>query len=156
MRVDLKLDEVDRGKLQLGQLIKVRVDALADRELTAQLDWISPIAAISFRGMGMSEKSFPARATLKDKDSRLRPGMSASAEIIIESESNALLIPVRASFMHQGKPAVYVQRGQNFKIRQIEVGKRNDTDMIVLKGLQPNELVALENPIEAAKKARKL
>ena len=40
--------------------------------------------------------------------------MSASAEIIIESEPNALLIPVRASFMHKGKPAVYVQKGEQF------------------------------------------
>ena len=32
----------------------------------------------------------------------------------------------------------------------------NDTDLVVLKGLQPGETVALENPIEAAKKAKKL
>ena len=36
-------------------------------------------------------------------------------------------------------------------MRQIEVGKRNDTDMVVLKGLKEGEIVALENPIEAAK-----
>jgi hypothetical protein len=66
------------------------------------------------------------------------------------------MIPVRASFMHQGKPAVYVQRGQQFEIRHIEVGKRNDTDMVVLSGVREGEVVALENPIEAAKKAKKL
>ena len=58
--------------------------------------------------------------------------------------------------MHQGKPAVYVQRGKDFVIRKIEVGKRNDTDMIVTKGLREGEMVALENPIEAAKRAKKL
>ncbi|MEJ7606492.1 MAG: hypothetical protein WKF37_09540 [Bryobacteraceae bacterium] len=35
MRIDLKLEEVDRGKLQMGQKIRVRVDAIADRELLA-------------------------------------------------------------------------------------------------------------------------
>jgi hypothetical protein len=58
--------------------------------------------------------------------------------------------------MHLGKPAVYVRKGQDFVIRQIEAGKRNDTDMIVLKGLKEGEEVALENPIEAAKRAKKL
>ncbi len=58
--------------------------------------------------------------------------------------------------MHQGKPAVYVQKGANFQLRPIEVGKRNDTDIVVLKGLKEGEIVALENPIEAAKKAKKL
>ncbi|HEX2727838.1 MAG TPA: efflux RND transporter periplasmic adaptor subunit, partial [Beijerinckiaceae bacterium] len=156
MRIDLKLDEVDRGKLQMGQPIKVRIDAISDRELDAELDWISPIAAIMYKGFGLSEKTFPARATLKALDQRLRPGMSASAEVIIERNADVLLIPVRASFMHHGKPAVYVQKGQQFELRPIEVGKRNDTDMIVLKGLRAGEQVALENPIEAAKKARKL
>jgi multidrug efflux pump subunit AcrA (membrane-fusion protein) len=156
MRIELKLEEVDRGKLKLGQKIRVRVDAIADRELPAQLDWISPIAAVTYKGMGLSEKNFPARATLQQLDPRLRPGMSATAEIVIESEPGQLLIPVRASIIHQGKPAVYVQRGQDFVIRPIEVGKRNDTDMVVLQGLKEGEQVALENPIEAAKKAKKL
>ncbi len=156
MRIDLKLEEVDRGKMKIGQIVKVRVDAIADRELTAVLEWISPIAAVNFRGMGLTEKTFPARATLKNLDPRLRPGMSATAEVVIESEPDTLLIPVRASFLNKGKPAVYVQNGQQFPIRNIGVGKRNDTDMVVTRGLKEGELVTLENPIEAAKKAKKL
>lgn len=156
MRIELKLEEVDRGRLKVGQQLKVRVDAVADKELYAALDWISPIAQVNYKGMGLSEKIFPARATLKNLDPRLRPGMSATAEVVIESEADRLLIPVRASFMHQGKPAVYVQKGQQFVLRHIEVGKRNDTDMVVLSGLREGETVALENPIEAAKKAKKL
>ncbi len=82
--------------------------------------------------------------------------MSASAEIVILSEANSLLIPNRASFMHNGKPAVYIQKGQQFEIRPIEVGKRNDIDIVVTKGLRDGEVIALENPVEAAKKAKKL
>jgi cobalt-zinc-cadmium efflux system membrane fusion protein len=82
--------------------------------------------------------------------------MSASAEIIIERQPGSLLIPVRASFLHLGKPAVYVQKGQSFKIRDIEVGRRNENDIVVLKGLREGELVTLENPAEAAKRAKKL
>jgi len=156
MRIELKLDEVDRGRIKLGQLLRIRVDAIPDKEFTAELDWISPIASLIYRGFGTSDKVFPARATLKNLDPRLRPGMSASAEIIIEREGNTILIPNRASFTHNGKPAVYIQKGQEFEVREIEVGKRNDTDIIVLKGLREGEVVALENPIEAAKKAKKL
>ncbi len=156
MRIELKLDEVDRGKLKLGQQIRINVDAVPDKDFVAELDWISPIAQVVYRGMGLSEKSFPARATLKNLDPRLRPGMSASAEVVIESAADALLIPIRASFTLNGKPAVYVQRGQNFTLRPIEVGRRNETDMVVVSGVKEGEAVALENPIEAAKRARKL
>jgi multidrug efflux pump subunit AcrA (membrane-fusion protein) len=156
MRIDLKLDEVDRGKLKLGQQLRLEVDALKDKEFRAELDWISPIASVMFRGFGVTEKHFPARATLTNLDPRLRPGMSASAEVVIESQPDRVLIPIRASIMHQGKPAVYVQRGQQFDLRIIEVGRRNDTEMVVLKGLNEGELIALENPAEAAKRAKKL
>jgi multidrug efflux pump subunit AcrA (membrane-fusion protein) len=157
MRMDLKLEEVDRGKIQLGMPIKIRVDAIPQKEFTANLDWVSPIAQLQWRGWGVPpEKSFPAQAVLKSIDNRLRPGMSSSAEILIEAQPNSLLIPLKASFLQNGKPAVWVQKGQGFEIRTIEVGKRNENDIVVLKGLRENEVVALENPQEAAKRAKKL
>jgi RND family efflux transporter MFP subunit len=155
MYVDLRLEEVDRGKLQLGQAVRVRVDAIPDKEFTAELDWISPIAALVFKGGASPEKTFPARATLKNLDDRLRPGMSASTEVIIEREPNALLIPVQASFSSGGKPAVYVQHGKSFPTRMIQVGRRNDEDIIVTGGLKEGDMVTLESPAEAAKQAKK-
>src|SRR5215472_6721522 len=155
MYVDLKLEEVDRGKLQLGQQVRIRVDAIPDKEFTAVLDWISPIAALVFKGGSSAEKTFPARATITKLDERLRPGMSASTEIIIERQPNTLLIPTRASFAKDGKPAVFVQKGKDFAARKIQVGKQNDDDIVVTGGLQEGDTVTLENPAEAAKRAKK-
>jgi macrolide-specific efflux system membrane fusion protein len=157
MRIEIKLEEVDRGKVQVGQPVNVRVDAIPDREFTASIDWISPIAALQFRGpRTATEKNFPARATLKQNDPRLRPGMSATAQIIIESTPDALLIPARASFQKDGKPHVWVQRGQEFLPRPIVVSKRNDNDMVVVSGLNAGDRIALENPDEVRKRSRKL
>ena len=156
VRIELKLEEVERGQSRLGQQVHVRVDAIADKEFLAELDWISPVATLNFSRLASAEKIFPAYATLKSVDPRLRPGMSGSAEIVIESEPKALLIPARASFLSSGKPAVYVQKGQAFELRRIEVGKRNENDIVVLKYLREGEVVALENPQEAARRARKL
>jgi HlyD family secretion protein len=85
----------------------------------------------------------------------LRPGMSATAEIIIERNVGVLLIPVRASFTQNGKPAVYVEKGPSFQTRMITVGKRNEDDIIVTGGLKEGEVVTLENPAEAARRAKK-
>jgi len=153
--IDLKLEEVDRGKLELGQQVRIRVDAIPDKEFLADIDYISPIANLVFRGGQQAEKTFPARATIKKLDERLRPGMSATAEIIIEKQVNQLLIPVRSSFDKNGKPAVYVQVGKSFVIKPIEVGKKNEEDIIVKSGLADNDIVTLESPADAAKRARK-
>jgi multidrug efflux pump subunit AcrA (membrane-fusion protein) len=154
MRIELKLEEVERGKLNLGQPARIRVDAIPEKEFHAKLDWISPIANLVFRSFP-PEKLFPARATLDKLDPRLRPGMSATADIVVESQPGVLMIPVKSSFQQNGKPAVYIQKGQGFQVRQIEVGKRNDEDLVVLKGLKEGEMVTLESPADAAKRAKK-
>ncbi len=158
MRVELKLDEVDRGKVRLGQLVKVRVDAIPDREFDAEITWISPIAALVFRGGGppgaSSDKQFPAWATLKNVDGRMRPGMSASVDIVIESLPDVLMIPIRASFTQMGKPSAFVQEGEQFTPRQIEVGLRNEEDIVVTGGVREGEMVALVDPSAAVKKKR--
>jgi hypothetical protein len=155
MRVEVRLDEVDRGKVKLGQAIKIRVDAIPDREFDAILDWISPIATLQFRGSRDADKQFPAYGTLASVDPRLRPGMSASIDIIIDSQPNVLLIPLKASFTQGGKPSVYIQNGTQFNLRQIEVGAQNETELVVTGGLKEGELVTLEDPKEAAKRAKK-
>jgi multidrug efflux pump subunit AcrA (membrane-fusion protein) len=158
--VDLKLDEVDRGKIALGQTLKIRVDSIPDKEFTATLDFIAPAAALTFTGVGAdmsasTVKNFPARATLTSVDERLRPGTSASAEIIIERQPNSLMIPLQASFNLNGKPTVYVQNGKEFAVRQIQIGKQNEEDLVVTGGLKEGDMVALVDPIKATKQAKK-
>jgi multidrug efflux pump subunit AcrA (membrane-fusion protein) len=154
MRIELMLEEVDRGKVRIGEPLFIRVDAVPEKEFHAGLEWISPIASLVFRTYP-PEKLFPVKATLKNLDPRLRPGMSASATIEVERIKNVLLIPAKSSFLLNGKPAVYIQDGQNFTTRTIEVGRRNDDDIVVISGLKEGELVTLESPAEAAKRARK-
>jgi len=152
MVLDTALAEVDRGRVAVGQLVRIQVDAVPDRQFAAALSWISPIAA---QTAGTS-KYFPAEVTLTELDDRLRPGMSASGQIIIERLPDVLLIPTRASITYDGKPAVRLQNGNEFEIRPIEVGQRNSTNTVVLSGLEEGEIVALEDPAEAARRASEL
>jgi multidrug efflux pump subunit AcrA (membrane-fusion protein) len=75
--------------------------------------------------------------------------------VIIQREPNQVLIPVRASFDRDGKPAAYLQLGKSFKLVPIAVGSRNDDDIVVLNGLKEGDIVTLENPEEAAKRAKR-
>ena len=157
MRIDLKLEEVDRGKLKLGQKVRVRMDAIADRELTGRAGLDQPDRGREFPRHGSDgENVSGARDSEAARQSAPPRHERHGRDRHRERSRTVLLIPVRASFMNNGKPAVYVQHGEKFVIRPIEVGKRNDTDMVVLKGLREGEQVALENPIEAAKRAKKL
>jgi len=57
--------------------------------------------------------------------------------------------------IRDGKPAAYVQIGKQFVVRPIQVGRRNDEDIIVTSGLKEGETVTLESPADAAKRAKK-
>ena len=159
--IDLKLDEVDRGKIALGQDLKIRVDSIPDKEFAAKLDFIAPAAALMFTGVGAdmsasTVKSFPARATLNSVDERLRPGTTASADIIVYKQPDTLTIPLQANFDSKGRPAVYVQNGKGgFTMRQIQVGRQNEDEVVVLSGLHEGDVVALVDPVKAAKQAKK-
>jgi len=74
---------------------------------------------------------------------------------VIERQPGMLLIPTRASFDNNGKPAVYLQIGKSFLIRPIDLGKKNEEDTVVTGGLKEGDLVTLESPQEAAKRAKK-
>ena len=109
-----------------------------------------------FKGGSTPEKTFPARATLKNLDDRLRPGMSATAEIIIERQpEHAADSDPRQ--LRQGRQAGGVRPDrQGFQVRRrFEVGKRTMKTVIVTGGLKEGEIVTLESPAEAAKKAKK-
>ena len=73
MYIDLKLEEVDRGRIQLGQNVKLRVDAIPDKEFTAELDYVSPIAALVFKGGSTPEKTLPGARDAEE------PGPAAAA-----------------------------------------------------------------------------
>ncbi len=159
--IDLKLEEADRGKIAIGQDLKIRVDSIPDKEFLAKLDFIAPAAALTFTGVGAdmsasTVKSFPARATLTAVDERLRPGTTASAEIIVYKQPNTLTIPLQASFDYRGKPVVYVQNASGgFTMRPIQVGRQNEDEIVVTSGLREGEVIALVDPVKAAKQSKK-
>jgi HlyD family secretion protein len=152
--IDLNLDEVERGKVQTGQSVRIHVDAAPDKLFLGKLDFISPIGVQVFRGGSTPERIFPARALLQERDNRLQPGMSVSAEIVVHHEPGVLMVPLRSTFEKDGKPATYVFNKGEFVVRQIQVGKRNDDDIIVTGGLAEGEVVTLESPEESARRAR--
>ena len=98
------------------KLITAMAAMIAYGEFDAVLDWISPIASLNFRGFGGSnEKTFPARATLKRVDPRLRPGMSATGIVLIESPHKAALRPY-----HRQKLALVLANQRHFALEQAQ------------------------------------
>jgi len=140
-----RVDEADRGRVQVGQRVTVRVDALPDKELTGTVADISTLARADFGGWPPA-RNFDVRISLERGDPTLRPGMSAALRIIVDRVPRATLVPARAVFTKGGRNLVYVLRGGSFDERVVEVARRSDERVAVARGVKPGERVALKDP----------
>jgi multidrug efflux pump subunit AcrA (membrane-fusion protein) len=149
VRVNGRVEEIDRGRVKLGQEASVRVDALPDRELTGRVADISPLAKPDFSGWPPT-KNFDLAIQLDQTDSRLRPGMSATARVAVERIPDSLLVPAEAVFTKGGRTVVYVEvrRGfrRQFEEREVQIARRGLSQLSIARGLQPGERVATKDP----------
>ena len=145
VRVSARVDESDRGRLKSSQTATVRIDAIADKEFPARVAEISPLAKLDYSSWPFT-KNFDIALEILDTDSRIRPGLSASARIAVEKIPNSILVPVEAVFEKDGRAIAYVLRGSHFEERPVQVARRGRTQVMITSGLQPGERVALKDP----------
>jgi len=145
VRVTGRVEETDRGRLKSGQTAVVKIDAIPTKDFSATLVDISPLAKLDV-STWPPPKNFDSVLQLNESDSKIRPGMSATARIAVERVPNVILIPAEASFQKKGRSVAYVLKGAVFAERVIEITRRSGSQLWIAKGLNPGEKVALKDP----------
>jgi RND family efflux transporter MFP subunit len=146
LRVSARVDETERGRLALHQSVTVHLDAIPDRQFTGKMDEISTIASEDYSAGWPIPRNFNLRITLDQLDPRLRPGMTAQITIIVDRILDVLIIPVHATFQKEGETFAYVWDGSKFRQQVVEVSKRSGDRVVIGKGLQTGDRVALQDP----------
>jgi len=145
MIVKTQVREIDLHKLVRGLKCKVQVDAYPDSVLEGQVAFIGALASENFR-LGRGEKYFELTIALKDKDERLRPGMTARVSILSDSVNEQLTIPVQAVFQEAGIKFCYKYLEKRFKKVGITTGRQNEDLVVILSGLNAGDQVSLTKP----------
>ncbi len=96
MEVEVDVDETDVVSVEVGQEAEVEVDALPDTLLTGRVTEIANSGTTLGLGTQMEVTNFAVKVELLDSDPRLRPGMSATVDIITETRDEVLYIPIQA------------------------------------------------------------
>lgn len=113
MEVEVEVDETDVVALELGHPAEVRVDAFPDRIIAGT---VTEIGSSALAKITVSEESrdFKVVITLEDPPGNLKPGLSASADIITDEKEGVLAVPISALISREGPDS----------------GRRNDGDRI--------------------------
>lgn len=146
LRISARVEETGRGRLASGQPVTVHMDAIADRGFTGKIGQISTIATSDYTGGWPFPRNFDLGMVLDQTDARLRPGMTAQVTVLVDKVQNALTLPVQASFQKSGQTVAYVWSGSKFQERVIEIGRRSGDRLLIVKGLSPDDRVALADP----------
>ncbi|UCD64649.1 MAG: efflux RND transporter periplasmic adaptor subunit, partial [Candidatus Zixiibacteriota bacterium] len=138
MMVETTVSEVDANKVDTGQLVRVVLDAFPNKVYEGRVTKKGTLARR--KDYNSKINVFDIEVSILEQDDNLKPGMSASVEIIVDEIPELVYVPLEAVFEREGKTVVYMS---NRDEREVTVGRRNDMSIEIVEGLEGGEEICL-------------
>jgi hypothetical protein len=135
--VEIRINELDAEMIEIGQEARVQLEAYPGLQLPGTVIDVSTLAQ-EFQG---NVKVFPAVIRLDEPDPRARPGMTASADIVVKRLDDVVQIPLAAVGIVEGR--TYVRPHDSHDPIEVSLGLWNDSMAQVLDGLEVEDEIDL-------------
>jgi len=142
------VDEIDILKVETGQKARITIDAVPNKAFSGRVSFISPYGEASTTNV----VQFAVTVQLDPSEVALKGGLTATADIEIETAEKVLLVPLRAITTTPQGTFVTISNettGQTEK-RKVTMGRQNLQFAEVQSGLNEGEKVAMEIKITGA------
>ena len=133
MQLVVPLSESEIGHVKVDQIATITVEALEGRKLAAH---VFEVATLSTSNSGVV--SYDVTFQLDQMEAGLKPGMSATAEVVVKQEEG---VNVPTSAITAGSVTV-IQNGKQVR-RRVTTGLAGNSSTVILSGLKAGEKVAL-------------
>ncbi|MEA3351037.1 MAG: efflux RND transporter periplasmic adaptor subunit [Chloroflexota bacterium] len=114
LTVDIQISEMDINRIEIGQDVTLRFDAVLAKEYHGRVVDISPVGTET-----EGTVDFGATIELIDADAEVRPGMTSEVDVIVGHVDDDLLVPNQAIRMLSGQRVVYAL-GDNLSVGETE------------------------------------
>ena len=121
VRVRALIDEIDIGKISIGQEVTLKVSAYRDKKFVGVVSKIEPMSRVD-----QNVTTFPVLIDIENKDNLLLIGMNTDVEIEILNEKVALALP--AGSLRTRKDIISVAPLLNIKQEQLNNFLANKVD----------------------------
>jgi HlyD family secretion protein len=140
-RIVLEPDERNLALLALGQHAAVSAEAFAESAFDATLSYIAP-------AVNRERGTIEVRLDVPNPPVYLRPNMTVSVELTIETREHSLAIPLTVvQELGSSRPWVGVLGAHGrVEAREVRLGLRGDSLVEVLSGVNSGERVVFEPP----------
>jgi HlyD family secretion protein len=150
MQVKVQIHEADINKIKTDMVANVTMDTYAGLTLSGKITKIAAIAGGSGNPWNGEQdvKKFDVEVTLEGTTKvELKPGISAKAEIMIDTRKDAVYVPLQCAFLEAGKQWCYALAADRKPAkREVKPGLSNESYIEILDGLKEGEQVLLYNP----------
>jgi len=139
VRLDANVDEMDVGKVAVGQEAVVTLDALPDRKLRGRVQAIAPSSSVQ-----AGVVTYQVQIAIENTDSQVRFGMTANAQIITDRHDNVLVVPNRAiRLVNRTRRIVQVVVNGAPQEKEVRTGLSSDQMTEILEGLTEGDQVVI-------------
>ena len=153
MEVEVEVDETDVIGVEIGHQAEVRVDALPDQTITGEVTEIGS-SALQKATTSQESKDFKVIITLIDPPKSLKPGLSASADIITAEKKEVLAVPISALVLREKQDeenenideqeeGVYVVENNRVKFIPVEKGIMGEMMIEIISGLEEGQEIVV-------------
>lgn len=141
------VNEVDIQNVRRGQNVDIGLDAMPEKQLTGV---VNSVANIGEQRPNSNSKVFQVIIDVNQSDSTLRPAMTTSNRIHVNSLDSALFVPLET--VHTDDTLNYVyKRGNIGPVRQqVIMGMMNENNVVIPAGVQPDDRLYLSTPEDTA------
>jgi HlyD family secretion protein len=139
--IDLQVSEVDINSVNLDQSVDLTFDAITDQAYTAKITDVGSVGTVSG---GVA--NFTVTAHLTNANSAVRPGMTATANIVIQQVSNVLLVPNHSITTFGKDKVVYVLANNQVTPVVVTAGLASDTQTEITSTTLKSGDVVVTNP----------
>ena len=145
VRMSCRVDEADRARVPPNAKVRVRIDAIPDRELPGTIDQVSIVAKPDFATFPPI-RNFDVSIAMSESDKRIKSGMSATAVIELDQLDGVIVVPDTAVFSRDGQTLLYVVSRRSIEPRPVTVARRSRDRVAIASGVNAGERIALRDP----------
>ncbi len=134
--IDLSVYRRDFARVRVGDSVEIDMDD-GSGPVATRIAYVSPI--------GSSDTQTALARAVAPNDSRLRPGLFVTARLLLGNKPAEMVVKLSALQTVDGKTVVFVRSGEQFEVREVELGARDGEHVEVLFGLLPGDRYAARN-----------
>ncbi len=143
LKIAFTVPERYLSSLKIGKEVLVAAENVPGKVFRGSIQFVDPV-------IDLSSRTVMVKALITDAGNHLRHGQYAGVKLVLNTISNAIVIPEEAVFMQGEKPFVYVVRSQKneegkpkllARLQAIQTGQRDAGRVHVLSGLTRQDQV---------------